>query len=194
MSKTLTLPARHEGPHAWLGRLVRADAERRLARGHSVGITLAALTQAEWDWLKNGWCWARPDRTRLTFDEPNDYLDTLVARHAEKHLAVSDQLDASLPADHPARLEKAARPREQRLAALRAAIWAHLAHGFCRIEDDGDDIVWWHLTKETFVPFDADYNLAYVEWQGLFRQIGQSVQHPDNRPYLGPSRPRKPLP
>ncbi|MCZ7661715.1 MAG: hypothetical protein M5U22_01610 [Thermoleophilia bacterium] len=188
MPKTLTLPARDEGPHAWLGRLVREDARKRLERGRSRGVTLAALTQGEWEWLHNGWCWARPDRSALTFDQRNDYLDDIVRRHAEKHLAVADQLEATLPEDHPARIEKSRRPRQERLAAIQVAIWAHLVHGFCRIEDDGDDILWWHLIREEFVPFDAEYNLAYVEWQGLFRQIAVSVGHPDNRPYLGPAR------
>jgi len=185
MAKTLTLPPRDEGPHSWLGRLIREDAERRLSGGRDRATSVPELTQTEWEWLSRGWCWLRSNRSGLTFDRPNRYLARIVDRHAKKHLAVSRELDKKQPADHPARVEKAARPAAERLEALRAAIWAHLIHGFCRILDDGDEIVWWHLLKEEFVPFDAAYNLEYSEWQLMYRGISGAIQSPDNRPYLG---------
>jgi hypothetical protein len=188
MPKTLTLPARDEGPHSWLGRLVRDDATRRYEAGKEHVTRLPELIQGEWQWLSRAWCWVLPDRSGLTFDTPNDYLETIVARHSHRHLDVSDELDATLPADHPARVEKAKRTVDERLEALRTAIWAHLLHGFCRVADDSDDILWWHLIDERFVPFDAAYNLAYMEWQSMYRGIAAGVQNPDNRPYLGPTQ------
>jgi hypothetical protein len=186
MSRTITLPARDEGPHSWLGKLVRDDAEKRLAAGVDRSTPLAELIQSEWEWLRRGWAWAKPDRTGLTLDAPNEYLMEIVRRHAEHHLEISRQLDASLPPDHPVRIEKAKRPVQVRLAAIRAAIWAHLIHGFCRIADDSDEILWWHLLEERFVPFDADYQTKYFDWQATYRGITRAVTEPDNRPYLGP--------
>jgi hypothetical protein len=188
MSRSITLPARDEGPHSWLGRLVRQDAERRLAAGLDRSTPPAELAQTEWDWLRRGWAWAKPDRSALTLDVPNRYLADIVAQHAERHLAISSELDRTLPEDHPARLAKAERPVEVRLAAIRAAIWAHLTHGFCRIADDSDEILWWHLLEERFVSFDATYQMEYFEWQKMYRGISRAVTEPDNRPYLGPTQ------
>ena len=188
MSQTLTLPARDEGPHSWLGRLVRDDATRRYEAGKEHTTRLPELIQGEWQWLSRAWCWVRPDRSGLTFDVPNEYLEAIVARHVQRHLEVSAELDKTLPVDHPARKQKAERTLDDRLAALRIAIWAHLLHGFCRVADDSDDILWWHLLEERFVPFDAKYNLEYMEWQNVYRGISTAVQNPDNRPYLGPGQ------
>lgn len=186
MTQTLTLPPRAEGPHSWLGRLVRDDATWRYEAGNERTMRLPELIQAEWQWLSHAWCWVRPDRSGLTFEIPNDYLETILARHAQRHLEVSNELDQTLPVDHPARKQKAERTLDERLAALRTAIWAHLIHGFCRVADDSDDILWWHMVEERFVPFDAAYNLEYMEWQRHFGDTSAGLQHPDYSPYLGP--------
>jgi len=78
MGALWNLPARYEGPHSELGRLVRQEAYRHVAIAHVLDADLAEdpedhmrrIESFLWNWVTIGWCRPEPDFSVLLFWHP----------------------------------------------------------------------------------------------------------------------------
>jgi hypothetical protein len=185
MSRIMNLPARTQGPHSWLWRLLFAEAEKRTSPS---GVNGTATDAAAWLWqgVVMGVLWVRGDRTGFAFDEPDLWLPRLVDDEVERHLLISEEMEASLEPDDPRRLVDTQRPLEERRTAIGRVIWQYLGSGWARVDEEEDRILFWDPVWLRFTPFTAELSLEYA---GLFRDLTRILPEVEARyqaePYTG---------
>jgi hypothetical protein len=159
---TITIPpGRTEDPHGWLWRLLFEEVDRSLAEAIEEGDRVEVAGRL-WENVVAGTAWVRRDRSGLSRQEPDTWLSDLVDAEAERHIALSADLDTTLAADDVFVLQKAARPREERQANIRVLLWLYLGSGWIRVTEEWDRIVFWDPASSEFVPYSPELNLTYV--------------------------------
>lgn len=159
------LPARCDGPHCWLWRLLYEEAERRLIEGRAAGDRIQLVGHI-WESIVDGALWVRRDRSGVREDQPDPWLRELVLAEARRHVELSARLDRAVAAYHPDRKAKDGRPIEERVTAISLFLWRLLGNGWARVADEEDALVFWDPRSSSFVPFSLELSRAYVSRYG----------------------------
>ncbi len=159
----MQLPARTEGPHCWLWRLLYRTAEAELPAHADPGRRTRAAGLL-WDRVVAGSLSVRRDRSGVT-EEADPWLSDLVVAEARRHVALSARLDRGRDADGHLRA-KADRPPTERVDAIGQLIWVQLGNGWARVAEDEDAILFWDPETSTFVSFDLELSATYARLLG----------------------------